>query len=81
MNLEPRAWFSNQPVCWTLPSNCSCKPPWGVYLDFFPSDHEQAFGPLDLIIAVIEEKKMLFTVIMGITLMEACIPSAMPLYS
>lgn len=32
--------------------------------------------PLDLIIAVMEEKKMLLTVIMAIMVMEVCIPNA-----
>lgn len=41
----------------------------------------QAYGPLDLIIAVIVERKMLFTVIMGIMVMEERIRSAMQLYS
>lgn len=54
--------------------------PEGVFR-YFSRIMGQAYGPLDLIIAVIVKRKMLFTVIMGIMVMEERIRSAMPLYS
>lgn len=62
-------------MCWTLRCNFSCKSLEGVCLNFFPPKVIMS-KPLDLIIAVMEEKKMLLTVIMAIMVMEVRIPNA-----